>query len=293
MIICWWSGGVTSAVACKIAINLYGADNCRVIFMDTFNEHPDTYRFKTDCAKWYGIEIETITGIGEGETYNSIQDVWYKHLSLNVANGAICSYKLKRLVRENWQKVNKYRHQVFGFEFSPKEFNRSLSLALNHPKARPIFPLLMLGHNKARCIEIIKEAEIDIPEAYKLGFSNNNCLSTFCIQGGVGYWQKIFKEYPKEFGVMAKVEHDLTRLKGQPVTMLKDQSNKAKEKKKTEKYSDLVFLIKNKNYPDHKCLADMKPRKVEPLVDCNGFCGVDELNKRSETVNDLNMELNE
>ena len=39
-IIGWWSGGITSAVACKIAIDMYGVDNCRIIMIDTKNEHP-------------------------------------------------------------------------------------------------------------------------------------------------------------------------------------------------------------------------------------------------------------
>lgn len=34
-IICWWSGGITSAVACKLAIDMYGKDRCRVIMIDT------------------------------------------------------------------------------------------------------------------------------------------------------------------------------------------------------------------------------------------------------------------
>ena len=51
-IICWWSGGITSAVACKLAIRLYGREKCRVIMIDTHNEHPDTYRFKADCEEW-------------------------------------------------------------------------------------------------------------------------------------------------------------------------------------------------------------------------------------------------
>ena len=95
-IICWWSGGVTSAVACKIAIDLYGYENCRVVFIDTMNEDDDTYRFLKDCEAWYGIPIETIS---QGE-YKNIQEVWYKYRSLNVASGAICSTQLKRLVRE-------------------------------------------------------------------------------------------------------------------------------------------------------------------------------------------------
>ena len=62
-IICWWSGGVTSAVACKIAIDCFGHKNCRVIMIDTQNEDDDTYRFRLDCEKWYDKRIEIITGI--------------------------------------------------------------------------------------------------------------------------------------------------------------------------------------------------------------------------------------
>ena len=98
-IICWWSGGVTSAVAIYLTIQLFGKENIRIIFIDTFNEHVDTYRFKDDCQKWYGIEIETITGIGK--EYKRIQDVWFAYKSLNVATGAICSYRLKGSLEKN------------------------------------------------------------------------------------------------------------------------------------------------------------------------------------------------
>ena len=126
-IICWWSGGVTSAVACKLAIDLYGKDNCDVLFIDTKNEHEDTYRFKDECQLWYGVTIGTITGIGD--KYEKIQDVWEKHKSLNVAHGAICSSELKRRVREKWEKEIDYKHQVFGFDID--EPKRAKSLKLN------------------------------------------------------------------------------------------------------------------------------------------------------------------
>ena len=38
-VIAWWSGGITSAVACKLAIDFYGKDNVQVLFIDTQNEH--------------------------------------------------------------------------------------------------------------------------------------------------------------------------------------------------------------------------------------------------------------
>ena len=51
-IICWWSGGITSAVACKIALDLFKDKNeCRVIMIDTGNEDEDTYRFKNGLRK--------------------------------------------------------------------------------------------------------------------------------------------------------------------------------------------------------------------------------------------------
>lgn len=270
-IICWWSGGITSAVACKLAIDLYGKENCRAIMIDTKNEHDDTYRFKSDCEEWYGIPIETITAIRPGG-YTSIEDCWIRHKSLNVASGAVCSYKLKRVVREKWQKENEYDAQVFGFEFDTKEFKRALALRLNHPKSKPIFPLLMLGLDKKDCIKMVQDAEIKIPEAYSLGFQNNNCLKTGCIQGGVSYWKHYREVFPDEFEEMANMEHKLTSYKGQPVTILKDQSKMAKESGNWQ-----VFLKKNEDYPHLKCLDDMKGRPKEPLTECNGFCGTNDL----------------
>lgn len=111
-VICWWSGGITSAVACYICSMLFGIENCRIIFIDTKNEDPDTYRFKKDCEKWYGKEIETITN----EKYNNIEEVWDKYQSLNVAHGAICSTELKREVRLKFQKENNYAFQSHGFD---------------------------------------------------------------------------------------------------------------------------------------------------------------------------------
>ncbi len=289
-IICWWSGGITSAVACKVALDLYGAENCRVIMIDTKNEDDNTYRFKSDCEKWYGVNIEVITGIGDD--YKDIESVWFKHKSLNVANGAICSSKLKRAVREKWQEHNDFDFQVFGFEFDKKEFNRALSLSKNHPKAKSIYPLLMKGYTKDDCLRIVQDAGIEIPRMYSLGFRNNNCFKTGCVQGGIGYWQKMKKEFPEKFNKMADIEHELTNIKGEPVTMLKDQSNETKKNvlETDIKWKNLVFLKKHPKYPELKCLNDMKEREVKPLFECNGFCGVNELTEKSETENEINYQ---
>ena len=275
-IIAWWSGGLTSAVACHLALKQF--DRVRIVFIDTKNEDDDTYRFKKDCEQWYGQEIETISN----PDYESIEECWRRHKSLNVAHGAICSYKLKRVTREKWEKTVSYDHQVFGFEFDKKEFNRARSLKLNHSHTKPIFPLLQAGYDKENCLEIVKNAGIEIPRAYRLGFQNNNCLKTGCVQGGIGYWQKMKAEYPEKFESMAEMEHELTKAKGKPVTMLKNQSKTAKSK--------FLFLKKHTDYPEVLTVSDIEGKPVKPLVDCNGFCGTNDLNGPSATEGELSFD---
>jgi hypothetical protein len=189
---------------------------------------------------------------------------------------------LKRRVREKWERENEFAHQIFGFEFDKKELNRAKALKINHPHTKPLFPLIEQKLTKSDCLRIVEQAGIRVPDAYTMGYQNNNCLNTGCVQGGIGYWQKIKKERPELFERMAKVEHDITDLKGQPVTMLKDQSKKSKGR--------LVFLKPHPDYPDHKCLDDMKGRPVKPLMECNGFCGTNDLIEKNETWHQLAFE---
>lgn len=266
-VICWWSGGVTSAVACKIAIDTHGVENCLLLMLDTKNEDEDTERFRLDCEKWFGMSIGSLSAIPE--KYESIQDVWYEALSLNVATGAICSSNLKREVRKDWQRKNKYSYQVWGYDASERD--RADGMQKNYPSTRPLFPLLEFGYSKEDCINIVQAAGIEIPRMYRLGFRNNNCFKTGCVQGGIGYWQKMRREFPDKFNAMARAEHMLTDLKGQPVTCLKDQSNRAKESG-----IKLVFLLPHLDYPQYKDLSMFKPRRVEPAMECNGLCGIED-----------------
>jgi len=271
-VIAWWSGGVTSAVACKLAVEWFGIDNVRFVFIDTLNEDIDTYRFKIDCEEWYGKEIETARRMD----YNNIEEVWFKFLSLNVAHGAICSSELKRDLRVKFLKENSFSYNVFGFDID--EPKRAKAMAKNYPEANPLFLLLLHGLSKKDCIKMIVDAGFIIPRAYSMGLNNNNCLQTGCVQGGIGYWQMMRTLIPPNFHKMAKVEHRLTDLKGEPVTMLKDQS----------KGGGLVFLLPHPKYPNVKDISMMKGRPPEPLMECNGFCGVNDLKKKSKTYKEIN-----
>lgn len=105
-----------------------------------------------------------------------------------------------------------------------------------------------------------------------MGFSNANCWDTGCVKGGIGYWQKMQRERIEVFNVMADFEHELTDEKGQPVTICKNQSKDAKKNNKGK--SELVFLKQHPSYPNIKDISMMKGRMPEPLMECNGFCGI-------------------
>ena len=287
-IICWWSGGVTSAVSIYLAIQLFGKENIEIFFIDTYNEDEDTYRFKSDCEKLYGIRIETLTRIGVD--YTSIEHVWRKHKSLNVATGAICSSELKRKVRTQWEKDNEdIGVQVFGFDID--ESKRIKSMKLNLPD-KVIFTLAMFGYDKKDCIKILDDLGIQVPRMYLLGFLNNNCFGTGCVQGGIGYWQKMKSEYPDKFNRMADMEWELTESKGEPVTMLKDQGKLSKKavKETGVKWLQFVFLRKHPDYPMLKSIDDFPQYQVEPLFECNGMCYTNDLVlDKPETYNQLNF----
>lgn len=256
-IVAWWSGGITSAVACHWAIQTF--KNVAIVFLDTKkNEDEDTYRFLTDCQKLYGQEIEVLSN----PEYKTIQDVWRKFKSLNTAHGAICSTELKRKMREGYQNLDTDYSQVFGFEFTKKEIRRHFQMRKNYPEINMMSPNIENKMNKRDCIKHFTDLGIKPPQAYKLGYHNNNCLKTGCVQGGIGYWQKRMIEAPESFEAMAAMEHELTDVKGEPVTILKDQS----------KNGGLVFLKPHPKYPHMKDITMMKGRKVISLMECTGFC---------------------
>lgn len=54
MIVSWFSAGVSSAVATKIA------NPDRIIYIDIDDQHSDTYRFILYCEKWFGRKVEVL-----------------------------------------------------------------------------------------------------------------------------------------------------------------------------------------------------------------------------------------
>lgn len=201
MIVCWWSGGITSAIACKLAIDEYGAIP---VFIEIDSHHPDTQRFKRDCEKWYGVEILQIQS-NYKDQFETIERFKY----VNGPAGARCTMMLKRKVREDWERDKPITAYVWGFEYAAAEIKRADRIDKTMPNYSHRFPLIDAELTKQNCIEIVTDAGIEIPEMYKLGFHNNNCVG--CVKGGMAYWNKIRQHFPETFDRMAKMERQIGR----------------------------------------------------------------------------------
>ena len=91
---------------------------------------------------------------------------------------------MKKKVRQKIQNTYTSFTHVFGFEYTPKEINRATRWREQNTKD-VIFPLIENKLNKNDCLQILQKQKIDIPQMYKLGYHNNNCIG--CFKRGAGY----------------------------------------------------------------------------------------------------------
>lgn len=237
--ISWFSCGAASAVATKLAL-LEGP--VTIVYCKVMEEHPDNERFLLDCQRWFGQEIEVLMD----ETYSgSIYKVFEKQY-MKTPHGSPCTRILKKRVRERFEQPND--RQVFGYTLEEQDRVDRFIDANNDVDIWPI--LIERNLTKNNCLAMLESADIELPEMYKLGYRNNNCVG--CVKGGMGYWNKIRVDFPEAFKRMA----DFERRKG--YTVLKEP--------KTGAPLYLHDLDPNRgNYPK------------EILSDCGIFCHLSEM----------------
>lgn len=207
--VAWWSAGVTSAVACKMALEIY--DDVELFYIHIDSAHPDNDRFKNDCEKWYGKKIHALKSRDFKDQFEVIE----KTGAVNTPMGAPCTKILKKQVRFDFETLHEISlfnsvtilNQVWGFEYEPKEINRAIRHGQQYPNTKPLFPLIEKGLSKENCAGKLMSAGIELPEMYKLGYNNNNCIG--CVKGGMGYWNKIRVDFPLRFDRMAKLERQI------------------------------------------------------------------------------------
>lgn len=200
-IVCWFSCGAASAVATKLAITDNAGKLPLVVARCIVREeHPDNDRFADECKAWFGVPITNLIN----EKYDgSIHAVIEKRQYVSGVAGAPCAGLLKKEVREKFQ-LPTDRH-VFGY-CAEEQDRWDHFLDANNIDA--IAPLIDRGLEHPDCLAMVKDAGIELPAMYQLGYQHNNCIG--CVKStGAGYWNKIRADFPEQFDRMAEVSRRL------------------------------------------------------------------------------------
>lgn len=201
-VVCWFSCGVTSAVATKIALETFKDSGIPIViaYCDTGSEPEDNARFLKDCQQWFGQEITIL----KSEKYSDIWDVFNKTGYLVGNGGARCTAELKKSVRYKFEKVDT-DIQVFGFDAD--ELERVNKWQKNNFECCIHAPLIDRFLSKDDCKNIVINAGIGLPDAYE-HFDHANCIG--CVKAAnFTYWNKIRVVHPDVFERMSTLERKL------------------------------------------------------------------------------------
>lgn len=202
-IVSYFSGGIPSAVATKLALsNRSHADELVIYNFEIKEEHPDNKRFLADCEEWFGQKIITV---GNDKFERSAHKVFRDTRFLVGPAGARCTAELKKVMR--WMVGEPDDHIVMGY--TREEQHRADRLRGSEPLLNMWNILIERDLSREDVMAVFERTGIDFPAMYKLGYKNNNCIG--CVKGGAGYWNKIKIDFPERFAEMAAIERELGR----------------------------------------------------------------------------------
>lgn len=196
MVVSWFSAGVSSFIATYIERENIN----KILYTHIDDQHEDTMRFLKDCEKALGKEIEILQS-----QYKNVENVVKTFRFINSPYGAKCTQVLKKRVRKEWEQGKKDLTYIWGYDLSEKHRAERLLEAM--PEFNHKFPLIERGFSKEDCHGILRELGIKRPLMYELGYRNNNCIG--CVKGGMGYWNRIRKDFPEVFEARAKLEREI------------------------------------------------------------------------------------
>lgn len=215
-IVVWFSCGAASAVALAKTIEIYGKHNKIIACNNPIKEeHKDNQRFLNDVSRYLNVEIQSVTS--QRYKSQSCVDVWNDRKYMSGIAGAPCTGELKKKARQRWEEDNPHDFIVLGFTSEEKKRHENFILS----ERDSVIPVLIdLNISKADCYKIVQSWNIDLPEIYKLGYPNANCIG--CVKAtSPTYWNHVRKMHPEVFEHRAKQSRDigarLVRVKGKRI----------------------------------------------------------------------------
>lgn len=173
------------------------------LYIDIADQHPDSLRFIADCQEAIGKEIKIL----RSEEYRNVEQCVRAFNGFRSAYNffAPCTNYLKKRVRKKWEEEHAREQLVYVWGFDLDERNRAERTIEANPQAEHEFPLIDKGLSKGNVHGLFERTfSFKRPVMYDLGYPNNNCIG--CVKGGMGYWNKIRKDFPEVFASRAKLE---------------------------------------------------------------------------------------
>lgn len=213
------SGGKASAWCAKWAAE--NRDNVVLYFNDTKWEHPDLYRFIDEVAAHVGLPIHSDS---DGR---SPEELFQDKFALANNRMPFCSRILKA---ERLQKfVQDGDELVFGI--GPEEMHRAARITQVYQLVaakRGIdilvrFPLIEHRTNPWDIDSWLKDAGIEQPYLYTIGFTHNNC-SGGCVRAGKKQWKLLLEKLPEVYAERERVENEMREWLGKDIHFLKDET---------------------------------------------------------------------
>lgn len=212
----WFSCGVVSAVAAKIALDSYSDKyDVRVLNTPISEEDDDNRRFLRDCEEWLGVRVETV--IASKYPTSSAVDVWDKRGAMSFPHGAPCTVHLKKEARQEWEAIHKPDWHVLGFSYD--ELKRHQKFV--QTERENVLPVLIDRKlTRDDCGRLIISAGINPPGIYAEGYPNANCIG--CVKAtSPTYWNLVRRTRPKVFAERAEQSRRLgvrlVRVKGERI----------------------------------------------------------------------------
>lgn len=201
-VIVGFSGGVTSAWCAGWALRSYPREEVVLLWHDTKEEHPDTYRFLREMSAKLNMPIT------ERSDGRSVTEVFRDEGFLGNGQNAMCSRILKREPGERYVEELKAQGAteiIFVFGFSAREEGRRQRMFAQGLRdgwtAR--FPVAEENVTKQQCSDWCKAQGV-CPSAMYLWSGHANCVG--CVKGGRAYWLAVKENAPEVYAQRSALE---------------------------------------------------------------------------------------
>ena len=198
-----FSGGVTSAWCAGWALRTFPRDEVILLWHDTKEEHPDTYRFLREMAAALGMPIT------ERSDGRSVTELFRDEGMLGNGQNTMCSRILKA-------------EPCSAFVAELKAQGHNVIKVIGYSASEPARVTRMIGHCEREGItarfpvieeSVTKQQTADWcmslgvkPSAMYCWAEHANCVG--CVKGGRAYWLAVAKHHPEIFEQRAQLEEE-------------------------------------------------------------------------------------